>query len=151
MIMGCPLKPGSAIGVLGGGQLGRLFTQAARGMGYRVVVYSPERDGPAAQVADLDFCGSYEDRNMLRLFAGSVDVVTLEFENIPVSAVETISKVVPVRPGPLALYTAQDRVREKDFLSLHGFPRAAYQVVRSVEDARLALHALGVPAVFHRD
>ena len=105
------ISPGAALGVLGSGQLGRMFTIAARRMGYRVHTFSPEEDSPTGQVADVEVTASYEDLDALRAFASNVDVVTLEFENVPIEAVETIEAIVPVRPSGAALHTTQQRAR----------------------------------------
>lgn len=142
-----PVLPGSTVGVLGSGQLGRMFALAARRMGYRVHVFSPDTDSPAGQVADREWSASYEDLDAAREFAGSVEVVTLEFENIPVSVLEGIGEVAPVRPGVLALHTTQHRLREKTFLSRAGFPVAPYRAVGAAEELRDALEEIEVPAV----
>ena len=107
------IAPGAALGVLGSGQLGRMFCIAARRMGYRVHTFSPEEDTPTGQVADVEVTADYEDVDALRAFAGSVDVVTFEFENVPIAAVDAIEALAPVRPSGAALHTAQQRTREK--------------------------------------
>lgn len=145
--MSRPVLPGSTVGVLGSGQLGRMFALAARRMGYRVHVFSPATDSPAGQVAAREWSASYRDLDAAREFAGSVEVVTLEFENIPVSVLEEIGAFAPVRPGVLALHTAQHRLREKTFLSRTGFPVAPYRAVGTVEELRTALEEIGAPAV----
>ena len=139
--------PSSAVGVLGSGQLGRMFALVARRMGYRVHVFSPAAGSPAGQVADREWSASYEDLDAAREFAESVEVVTLEFENIPVSVLEGIGEIAPVRPGVRALHTTQHRLREKTFLSGAGFPVAPYRAVGSAEELRIALEEIGVPAV----
>lgn len=145
------ILPGSAVGVLGSGQLGRMFALAARRMGYRVHVFSPAAGSPsgspAGQVADHEWSTPYEDLDAAREFARSVEVVTLEFENIPVSVLEGIEEIVPVRPGVLALHTAQHRLREKTFLSGAGFPVAPYRAVGTAEELLDALREIGAPAV----
>ena len=113
------IVPGSALGVLGSGQLGRMFTIAARRMGYRVHTFSPDSDTPTGQVADVEVTASYEDLDALRAFASNVSVVTFEFENVPMTAVEAIEDLAPIRPAGRALYTAQQRAREKAFLAAH--------------------------------
>ena len=145
--MSGPVLPGATIGVLGSGQLGRMLTLAARRMGYRVHVLSPDSDSPTGQVADREWSAAYDDLDAVEEFARSVDVVTLEFENIPAVTVEEVSSVVPVRPGWKALYTAQNRLREKTFLRDSGFPVAPFREVleRSALDG--ALRGIGVPAV----
>src|SRR5215213_2092808 len=106
------IPPGATLGVLGSGQLGRMFTIAARRMGYRVHTFSPDEDTPTGQVADLEVTASYEDMDALRGFARHVDVVTFEFENVPIEAIDTVEELTPVRPAGLALHTAQERGRE---------------------------------------
>ncbi|HEX2729284.1 MAG TPA: 5-(carboxyamino)imidazole ribonucleotide synthase, partial [Rubrobacteraceae bacterium] len=116
-------------------------------MGYRVHVFSPDTDSPAGQVADREWSAPYEDLDAAHEFAGSVEVVTLEFENIPVSVLEAIGEVSPVRPGVLALHTTQHRLREKTFLASAGFPVAPYRAVGTAEELRTALEEIGAPAV----
>jgi 5-(carboxyamino)imidazole ribonucleotide synthase len=105
------IAPGATIGVLGSGQLGRMFAIAARRMGYRVHTFSPYEDSPTGQIADLEVTASYEDLDALRAFARQVSVVTLEFENIPLDAIDAVEALAPVRPGGAALHMAQQRVR----------------------------------------
>ena len=145
--MSGPVLPGATVGVLGGGQLGRMLALAARRMGYRVHVLSPDSDSPTGQVADGEWSAAYDDLEAVGEFARGVDVVTLEFENIPAATVEAASDVVPVRPGLKALHTAQNRQREKSFLRGGGFPVAPFREV--LERAALdgALREIGVPAV----
>ena len=142
-----PILPGSTVGVLGGGQLGRMLALAARRMGYRIHSFSPGTETPAGQVADREWAADYEDLDAVRSFARSVDVVTLEFENIPTSAVEAIEEFVPVRPGKMALQTTQHRLREKTFLRNAGFPTVPFRAVRSRAELDDALREIGVPAV----
>jgi len=139
--------PGSTIGVLGSGQLGRMFAIAARRMGYRVHTYSPDYDTPTGQVADWETTAPYDDLDAVRRFAEHVDVVTFEFENIPTATVERAAEYVPVRPGGAVLYTTQHRLREKTFLSNAGFPVVPFRSVRSLADLNAALRELGSPAV----
>jgi 5-(carboxyamino)imidazole ribonucleotide synthase len=142
-----PVLPGATIGVLGSGQLGRMFAMAARRMGYLVHTFSPETDTPTGQISDKEYTASYDDLEQLRVFASGVDVVTFEFENIPLATVQTVAEHVRVCPSGLALHTAQHRLREKTFLSTHGFPVAPFRHVRSLDELREALSALGMPAV----
>jgi len=142
-----PILPGATIGVLGSGQLGRMFAMAARRMGYLVHTFSPETDTPTGQISDKEYTASYDDLERLRVFAEGVDVVTFEFENIPLATVEAVAEHVAVRPSGLALHTAQHRLREKTFLSEHGFPVAPFRHVSSLEELREALSALGTPAI----
>ncbi len=145
--MSGPVMPGATVGVLGSGQLGRMLALAARRMGYQVHVFSPDSDSPTGQVADREWSAAYDDLDAVGEFARSVDVVTLEFENIPAATVEEVSSVVPVRPGLETLHTAQNRLREKTFLEKAGFPVAPFREVpeRSALDG--ALREIGVPAV----
>lgn len=142
-----PILPGAIIGVLGSGQLGRMFAMAARRMGYRVHTFSPETDTPTGQVADVEITASYDDLDAVRRFARDVDVTTFEFENIPARTVEAVSEHVAVRPGGLVLHTTQHRLREKNFLRANGFPVTPFHHVNSLEDLREGLKVLGVPAV----
>lgn len=141
------LPPGATVGVLGSGQLGRMLALAARRMGYGVHVFSPERDSPAGRVANREWSAPYEDFDAARGFAGGVDVVTLEFENIPAGTVEEISSLVPVRPGLRALGTTQNRLREKEFLRGAGFPVAPFRAVPDRASLDGAIEEVGVPAV----
>src|SRR5918995_7049666 len=108
-----PILPGAMLGVLGSGQLGRMFAMAAARLGYRVHVFAPEPDAPAADVAYRQTVAPFQDADAVAEFARSVDVVTFEFENIPISATETAARYTPVRPSGLALHQCQDRLREK--------------------------------------
>lgn len=139
--------PGATIGVLGSGQLGRMFAMSARRMGYRVHTYSPETDTPTGQVADVEITASYTDLDAVRDFARNVDVVTFEFENIPASTVETIAALVDVRPSGIVLHTTQHRLREKTALSQAGFPVTPFHAVRSLDELHTALRKLDFPAV----
>ncbi len=142
-----PILPGAVVGVLGSGQLGRMFALAARRMGYRVHTFSPDSDTPTGQVADVEVSASYDDEKALRAFAQEVDVVTFEFENVPSKAVEILESLKPVRPRGEALHIAQHRLREKTFLTKKGFPVAAFRAVKTLEELQSALKALGTPAV----
>ena len=141
------IAPGAALGVLGGGQLGRMFAIAARRMGYRVHTFSPEDDSPAGQVADVEVTASYEDLDALRTFAGGVDVVTFEFENVPIEAIDAIEALAPVRPSGLALHTAQQRAREKTFLADRGVPTAPFAPAATLDELWDAVARVGTPAV----
>ena len=145
--MSGPVLPGATVGVLGSGQLGRMLSLAARRMGYRVHVFSPDSDSPTGQVADREWSAAYGDLDTVGEFARSVSVVTLEFENIPAATVEEVSAAVPVRPGMKALHTAQNRLREKTFLRDGGFPVAPFREVSVREALDVALREIGVPAV----
>jgi 5-(carboxyamino)imidazole ribonucleotide synthase len=142
-----PVLPGRPVGILGGGQLGRMFAIAARRMGYRVHSFDPTDDCPAGQVADVEVIAPYDDLEAARRFARGVDVVTFEFENIPVDTLHTIAKYCPVHPSPDVLQVCQHRLREKNYLSGHGFPVAPYRAVANAEELRRALGEIGTPAI----
>ena len=141
------IAPGATLGVLGSGQLGRMFTIAARRMGYRVHTFSPDEDTPTGQVADVEVTAAYEDVDALRAFARRVDVVTFEFENVPIQALEAIDDHAPIRPSPMALHTAQQRAREKTFLADHGFPTVPFARALTLDELWEAVLRIGTPAV----
>jgi 5-(carboxyamino)imidazole ribonucleotide synthase len=124
-----------------------MFTIAARRMGYRVHTFSPEEDTPTGQVADVEVTAEYDDIDALRAFAGQVDVVTFEFENVPIEAVDAIEALAPVRPSGVALHTAQQRAREKTFLADGGFPTAPFARASSLDELWDAVARVGTPAV----
>lgn len=139
--------PGATIGVLGSGQLGRMFAIAARRMGYRVHTFSPDTDTPTGQVSDREFVADYSDLDAVRAFAESVDVVTFEFENVPARTAQFVSEIVPVRPDGSVLHITQHRGREKSFLSTHSFPVTPHVKVATLEELRVAATQLGMPAI----
>lgn len=141
------ILPGSTIGVLGSGQLGRMFAIAARRMGYRVHTFSPDQDTPTGQIADEEIIAAYDDLDAVRTFARNVSVVTFEFENVSSAAVEAAAEFAPVRPGGHVLHTSQHRLREKTFLAHNGFPVAPFKRVASLADLLAALDEIGCPAV----
>jgi 5-(carboxyamino)imidazole ribonucleotide synthase len=141
------IAPGAALGVLGSGQLGRMFCIAARRMGYRVHTFSPDEDTPTGQVADVEVTADYDDVDALRAFAGSVEVVTFEFENVPIDAIDAIESLAPVRPSGVALHTAQQRAREKTFLADHGFPTAPFARAVTLDELWDAVARVGTPAI----
>jgi 5-(carboxyamino)imidazole ribonucleotide synthase len=141
------ILPGSTVGILGGGQLGRMFAIAARRMGYRVHSFDPQPDSPAGQVSDLEITASYDDLAAVRRFASGVSVLSFEFENIPLSAIEAAEEISPVRPRGEVLHICQNREREKRFLEAGGFPCAPFAVVDSAETLALALETIGTPSV----
>jgi 5-(carboxyamino)imidazole ribonucleotide synthase len=141
------IGPGATLGVLGSGQLGRMFTIAARRMGYRVHTFSPDEDTPTGQVADVEVTAAYEDMDALRAFARRVDVVTFEFENVPIDALTAIESHAPIRPSALALHTAQQRAREKTFLADHGFPTVPFARAVTLDELWEAVLRIGTPAV----
>jgi 5-(carboxyamino)imidazole ribonucleotide synthase len=124
-----------------------MFTIAARRMGYRVHTFSPDEDTPTGQVADLEVTASYEDLDALRGFARHVDVVTFEFENVPIEAIDTVEESAPVRPAGVALHTAQERGREKTFLADRGFPTAPFAKAASLDELWDAVARIGTPAI----
>lgn len=140
------ILPGQTIGVLGGGQLGRMLAQAAQTLGYRVHVYEPQARCPAGAVANREVNASYEDAAALQEFARGVDVVTYEFENIPAGPLAVIAPVVPLHPGAGVLQTTQNRQREKAWLRAHGFPHVAYAEALDGE-LGAAVAQVGLPCV----
>jgi 5-(carboxyamino)imidazole ribonucleotide synthase len=144
---GISIGPGSTVGILGGGQLGRMFGIAARRMGYRVHAFEPHPDSPAGQISDLEVNASYGDFAALERFAREVDVISFEFENIPLSAIREVAKIRPLRPRGEVLHICQNREREKAFLREHGFPHAPFAVAESPEGLRAALDLIGTPSV----
>jgi len=140
------IGPGARIGILGGGQLGRMTALAAARLGYSCVVYSDVADAPAAQVA-MAMIEDYTDPDALDRFAAMVDVVTLEFENIPLETLDRLAARVPVRPGAAVLRIAQDRLLEKTFANEHGVRTAPFRPVDDAADLADALADIGVPAV----
>lgn len=141
------IAPGSTIGILGGGQLGRMLALAAAPLGYRVHVYAPEGELIAAEVSADCTRATYEDRAALAGFAAACDVVTYEFENVPSEAVAYLEGLKPVRPGHDALDVAQDRLSEKQFVSALGGRTAPFRAVETVDELRVALGELGTPAI----
>jgi 5-(carboxyamino)imidazole ribonucleotide synthase len=141
------IAPGAALGVLGSGQLGRMFCIAARRMGYRVHTFSPDEDTPTGQVADVEVTAEYDDVDALRAFAGAVEVVTFEFENVPLDAINAIEALAPVHPSGLALHTTQQRAREKTFLADRGFPTVPFARAVTLDELWNAVARVGTPAV----
>jgi 5-(carboxyamino)imidazole ribonucleotide synthase len=139
--------PGATIGLMGSGQLGRMFAIAARRMGYRVHVFSPDKDTPAGQFSDREGVGAYEDEAAVRDFARGLDLLTFEFENIPRQTVDWCAAECVVRPSSSILHTAQNRLREKDSLSAAGIPVAPYRAIRSRDELSTALQSIGTPAI----
>jgi 5-(carboxyamino)imidazole ribonucleotide synthase len=137
------IEPGATIGILGGGQLGRMTVLAAAALGYRCHVYCPIKDSPAKQVTSLSTTAEYDNKLALGRFAKSVDVITFEFENVPGDTAEFLAERKPVRPGPNALRIAQDRIKEKDFLRSIGVGTAPYQAVTTEEELRRAVDTVG--------
>jgi len=142
-----PILPGASIGVLGSGQLGRMFAIAARRMGYRVHTYSPDLDTPTGQIDDLEVVASYDDLDSVASFARRVSVVTFEFENVPAPTAQAAASCAPVRPSGAILHTTQQRIREKAFLKSAGLPMTPYREVHTPQDLDEAVAELGLPAV----
>ncbi len=138
-----PILPGARIGLLGGGQLGRMFGIAARRMGYRVHALDPSADCPAGQVADLELNVPYDDVDAAVAFAQGVDVVTFEFENVPAETLAAVAEVRPVHPSPGVLQVCRHRLREKKFLKQHRFPHAEWREVRSPGDVAAGVAEFG--------
>ena len=141
------VMPGSSIGVFGGGQLGRMFAQAAQRLGYRVIVFTDEADSPASQVANETIRGDYLNLHAVSEFAQRTDVITLEFENIDLQAVQRAAEFVPVRPGYRVLEVAQNRCKEKTTLRDFGFPVTPFSVVQDADDIPEVSELLGWPMV----
>jgi 5-(carboxyamino)imidazole ribonucleotide synthase len=141
------IAPGSTLGILGGGQLGRMIAQAAARLGLKVHVFNDDPDSPAFEVAGARTCASFEDRAALEAFAQAVDVVTYEFENVPREAAEIVSAIKPLRPGALVLATTQDRLAEKRFLADLGLGLAPVRAVDDLASLEAAVAALGRPSV----
>jgi 5-(carboxyamino)imidazole ribonucleotide synthase len=141
------LPAGSVIGILGGGQLGRMLSVAAARIGYRTHVYEPSANPPAADVAHKVTTAPYEDDEALRAFAASVDVITYEFENVPTSALDILESLRPIRPNRRALATSQDRLIEKDFLTSIGLTTAPYAAVNDAASLDAAMARIGAPAI----
>jgi 5-(carboxyamino)imidazole ribonucleotide synthase len=141
------ILPGATLGVLGGGQLGRMFVLQARTMGYSVVVLDPDPRSPAGQMADTHLCAAYSDSAALDQLAAACAAVTTEFENVPSEALERLERSCRVRPPVKAVAIAQDRITEKRFLERAGFSTAPFRPVRTDEELRAALGLVRLPAL----
>lgn len=142
-----PLQPGAAIGILGGGQLGRMLSVAASRLGFRCHVYDPTPQPPAGHVAERVTTAGWDDTTALRAFAQSVDVITFEFENIPTETLDLLESLRPVRPGRPALAVSQDRLSEKEFLAGLGLHVAPFAPVTDAASLARALERIGTPAI----
>ncbi|HKL65232.1 MAG TPA: 5-(carboxyamino)imidazole ribonucleotide synthase [Roseovarius sp.] len=142
-----PLAPGATIGILGGGQLGRMLSVAAARLGYKTCIFEPAGDCPASHVANYHFKAAYEDEDALRAFAAAADVITFEFENIPAAALDLLGGLAPVRPGRRALKVSQDRLVEKAALADMGLATAPFAAVDDAEDLAEALAEIGTPGI----
>ena len=141
------ILPGSTLGMLGGGQLGRMFTVAARTMGYEVVVLDPDTGSPAGKLASKHLCADYTDQAALDEITKSCAAITTEFENVPASTLEALAKTCPVRPGAQAVSITQDRIHEKNFLRDNGFPTAPFAVIKSFADLENSIKEIGTPSI----
>lgn len=142
-----PVRQGATIGIIGGGQLGRMTALAAATLGFRVHVFCPEADAPAVQVAARATIAEYDDAAALAAFGGDVDVITCEFENVPAAALERLSKLAPVHPGAAVLAVAQDRHLEKGFARSVGAGTAEWHNIDAISDVTPAVSRIGFPAV----
>jgi 5-(carboxyamino)imidazole ribonucleotide synthase len=145
--MSDPLQPGATIGILGGGQLGRMLSVAASRLGFKTHIFEPGANPPAGDVAHQVTTAPYEDETALATFAASVDVITYEFENIPTAALDTLEQHRPIRPGREALRVSQDRLTEKTFLQDLGLKTAPFADIASKSDLNTALDRISVPAI----
>lgn len=141
------LPSGATIGILGGGQLGRMLAVAAARLGFRCHIYEPGANPPAGDVAHAVTTAAYDDQAALRAFAAAVDVITYEFENVPTQALDLLDSLKPIRPNRRALATAQDRLLEKDFLTSLGIACAPYAAVTKASDLDSAIATIGTPAI----
>jgi 5-(carboxyamino)imidazole ribonucleotide synthase len=141
------LAPGATIGILGGGQLGRMLSVAAARLGFKTCIFEPAGDCPASHVANVHFRADYDDEDALRAFAAAADVITFEFENIPAAAIDLLRGLAPVRPGRRALKASQDRLVEKAFLSGLGLATAPFAAVDDPEDLAEAISEIGTPGI----
>lgn len=141
------LRPPASLGVLGGGQLGRMFVQAAERMGFHTVVLAAKPDAPAAQVSHEVIVGSPDDLSVLRAFAAKAEAATVEFENVSSPALRWLSRRIPVRPGWRTVRVSQNRLREKGFLGRNGFPLAPWRPVRTDRELAVAVSELGTPLI----
>ncbi len=145
--MNDPLPIGATIGILGGGQLGRMLSVAASRLGFRTHIFEPAANPPAGDVAAHVTTAAYDDLDALRAFAASVDVITYEFENIPTAALDALEAIRPIRPNRRTLAISQDRIAEKDFLTSLGLTCAPYAAVNSLDDLHAAIVKIGTPAI----
>ena len=141
------ILPGKTLGMLGGGQLGRMFTIAARTMGYEVMVLDPDKTSPAGKLASQHICADYADQSALDSLAQHCAAITTEFENVPAATLDALAKVCPVRPGAQAVSITQDRIHEKNFLRDNGFPTAPFAVIHSLEELQHNISVIGTPAI----
>jgi 5-(carboxyamino)imidazole ribonucleotide synthase len=141
------ILPGATLGLLGGGQLGRMFTVAARTMGYEVIVLDPDRNSPAAAFASKHLCAAYDDNEALACLASECAAVTTEFENVPASSLQSIAEHIPVRPSAAAIRIARDRILEKKTIRSIGLDTVNYHVIKSESDLEAAIEEISFPAI----
>ncbi len=141
------LKLGATIGILGGGQLGRMLSLAASRLGFKTHIYCPDPTSPAFEVTPHKTVAAYDDETALAAFANAVDVVTYEFENVPAATADFLARLKPLRPGANALAVSQDRLAEKTFIGSLGIPVAPHLAIHQPSDLAPALAALGSPAI----
>ncbi|MEE2704756.1 MAG: 5-(carboxyamino)imidazole ribonucleotide synthase [Pseudomonadota bacterium] len=141
------IKPGGTIGILGGGQLGRFLSLAASRLGYRTFIFCPDEKNPASQISDFHMYCSYEDKKALKKFSQNVDVVTFEFENVPVSSLEYLENYTTVRPKPNILEIAQNRTKEKKFFNQIGSKTTKWLPINSLKGLRVEIEKIGYPSI----
>lgn len=141
------IEPGATIGIVGGGQLGRMLCTAAAELGFKTHVFTPEADSPASHAATFTTVANYEDEEAIQQFAQSVDVVTFEFENIPHSSLAMLEENVPVRPTPELLKISQNRLREKNFVNANDVATANFHRVTTEDELERAIEKIGLPAI----
>jgi 5-(carboxyamino)imidazole ribonucleotide synthase len=141
------ILPGSTLGMLGGGQLGRMFVTVARTMGYKVIVFEPDKNSPAAQLADAHICADYNDFAALDKLGKECVAITTEFENVSAEALQYLTKFCPVRPSSEAVSIAQDRIKEKNFLQTNGFKPANFAIILNSGDLKEGVKKVGLPAI----
>lgn len=141
------LPPGSVIGILGGGQLGRMAALSAAALGYRCHIFSPDADAPAKEVSAFQTTAAYDDLDAARAFACAIDVATFEFENVPDATLAVIAEQASVRPSVETLHISQDRVIEKSFMNDHGIATAPWAAVETAADLAVAAKKTGTPAI----
>ncbi|MEQ1673556.1 MAG: 5-(carboxyamino)imidazole ribonucleotide synthase [Candidatus Nitrotoga sp.] len=141
------ILPNATLGLLGGGQLGRMFIVAARTMGYQVTVLDPDPDSPAAQLANTHIQAAYTDQAALDKLVAGCAAITTEFENVPATALEYLAKFLPVRPSGAVVAITQDRIREKNFLQSNGFKTARFAIIENPQQVATAVQHTGLPAL----
>jgi 5-(carboxyamino)imidazole ribonucleotide synthase len=139
--------PDATLGMIGGGQLGRMFTIAARSMGYRVIILDPDPHSPAGRIADQHIQADFHDHAALDMLGDSCVAITCEFENLPVDSLNRLQRHCPVHPGPEVLAMAQNRLLEKTFLDEHEFPTVAFYPIQTLDDLEEAMEELGSPGI----